>query len=250
MPPKADDQRKTNMILLSSVSTFIKASPPSGISLRCRRMVWRLASRNTPKGSRCWLRDAEAIADPSPHEGLGPVHPGFFAGLPELWTRLKPRLTQKPCNVAGHSLGAARASLFTGLMVLDGKPPVRDCALASPGPASRRPPASSQMCAAAPVAMPMAGRTICSPMFRSRLGSRITCIRRRSLRSARRRAMPTCSATFSSPGTRCGCTHRQPRSFRSSKQGAAGVTKRPFGVLRSIKYSAEDAKHRREYHPP
>ena len=41
VPPKADDQRKTNMILLSSVSTFIKASPPSGISLRCRRMVWR-----------------------------------------------------------------------------------------------------------------------------------------------------------------------------------------------------------------
>jgi hypothetical protein len=50
-------------------------------------------------------------------------------------------------------------------------------------------------------------------MFRSRLGSRIRCIRGRSLRSARRRAMPTCSATFSSPGTRCGCTRRQPRSL-------------------------------------
>ena len=48
-----------------------------------------------------WLRNAEAIADPSAHQGLGPVHPGFFAGLPELWTRLKPRLTQKPCIVAG-----------------------------------------------------------------------------------------------------------------------------------------------------
>ena len=81
-----------------------------------------------------WLRNAEAIADPSAHQGLGPVHPGFFAGLPELWTRLKPRLTQKPCIVAGHSLGAARASLFTGLMVLDGKPPVRRLCFGEPRP--------------------------------------------------------------------------------------------------------------------
>jgi Lipase (class 3) len=85
-----------------------------------------------------WLRNAEAIADPSPHEGLGPVHPGFFAGLPELWTRLKPRLTQKPCIVAGHSLGAARASLFTGLMVLDGKPPVRRLCFEEPRPDAAR----------------------------------------------------------------------------------------------------------------
>jgi Lipase (class 3) len=81
-----------------------------------------------------WLRNAEAIADPSAHQGLGPVHPGFFAGLPELWTRLKPRLTQKPCIVAGHSLGAARASLFTGLMVLDGKAPVRRLCFGEPRP--------------------------------------------------------------------------------------------------------------------
>ena len=63
------------------------------------------------------------------------MHPGFFAGLPELWTRLKPRLTQKPSIVAGHSLGAARASLFTGLMVLDGKPPVRRLCFGEPRPA-------------------------------------------------------------------------------------------------------------------
>ena len=81
-----------------------------------------------------FLRDAEAIADPLSHGGLGPVHPGFFDGLSELWTRLKPKLTTKPCIVAGHSLGAARASLFTGLMVLDGKAPVRRLCFGEPRP--------------------------------------------------------------------------------------------------------------------
>jgi hypothetical protein len=32
-----------------------------------------------------FIHDSEAIADPLEHDGLGPVHPGFFAGLPELW---------------------------------------------------------------------------------------------------------------------------------------------------------------------
>jgi hypothetical protein len=32
-----------------------------------------------------WLRDGEAVADPLEHEGLGPIRPGFFAGLPDLW---------------------------------------------------------------------------------------------------------------------------------------------------------------------
>ena len=80
-----------------------------------------------------WLRDAEATADPFEHGGLGPVHPGFFAGLPELWVRLKPRLN-KPCIVAGHSLGAARTSLFTGLMILDNQPPVRRLCFGEPRP--------------------------------------------------------------------------------------------------------------------
>lgn len=81
-----------------------------------------------------WLRDAEAVADPFVQEGLGPVHPGFFAGLPELWARLKPTLIKKPCIVAGHSLGAGRASLFTGLMVLDGHPPLRRVCFGEPRP--------------------------------------------------------------------------------------------------------------------
>ena len=81
-----------------------------------------------------WLSDFEVFGDPFEHDGLGPVHPGFFRGLQELWHRLKPTLTTKPCIVAGHSLGAARASLFTGLMVLDDKPPVRRLCFGEPRP--------------------------------------------------------------------------------------------------------------------
>lgn len=79
-----------------------------------------------------FIHDSEAIADPLEHDGLGPVHPGFFAGLPALWDRLENALTQKPCVVAGHSLGAARASLFTGLMVLANHPPVRRLCFGEP----------------------------------------------------------------------------------------------------------------------
>jgi Lipase (class 3) len=81
-----------------------------------------------------WLRDSESIADPLEHDGLGPVHPGFFQGLSELWDRLKPALASKHYIIAGHSLGAARASLFTGLMVLDKRPPVRRLCFGEPRP--------------------------------------------------------------------------------------------------------------------
>jgi hypothetical protein len=81
-----------------------------------------------------WLCDAEAIADPLDHAGLGPVHPGFFNGLTDLWAELKPELTKKPCIIAGHSLGAARASLFVGLMVIDNSRPLRRVCFGEPRP--------------------------------------------------------------------------------------------------------------------
>lgn len=82
-----------------------------------------------------WLHDAETTADPFEHVGLGPVHPGFFDGLEALWQQLKPTLATKPCIIAGHSLGAGRASLFTGLMVLDGVKPLRRVCFGEPRPA-------------------------------------------------------------------------------------------------------------------
>jgi hypothetical protein len=85
-----------------------------------------------------WLHDLEAVADPFDHAGLGPVHPGFFDGLPELWAELKPILTEKPSIIAGHSLGGARASLFVGLMALDKQLPLRRVCFGEPRPGFRQ----------------------------------------------------------------------------------------------------------------
>lgn len=72
-----------------------------------------------------WLRDFEAIdSTPIEHPQLGPVHIGFWAGMDQVWQAL----TARGCLagrtiVAGHSLGAARAVLFAGLLTAAGKPP-------------------------------------------------------------------------------------------------------------------------------
>ena len=96
---------------------------------RCRRYCSRACGRR----DRALVSTARSQRpDPLEHDGLGPVHPGFFAGLPDLWDRLKNTLTNKPCVVAGHSLGAARASLFTGLMVPADHSPVRRLCFGEP----------------------------------------------------------------------------------------------------------------------
>jgi hypothetical protein len=118
-----------------SIEWKLRELPPEGIAFGLKDFgeVAALIFRGSVTLSD-WLHDLEAIADPFEHAGLGPVHPGFFDGLPQLWDRLKPTLTKKPCIVAGHSLGAARASLFTGLMVLDQCPPLRRICFGEPRP--------------------------------------------------------------------------------------------------------------------
>lgn len=69
-----------------------------------------------------WLRDFNAwgrVVD----SRLGEVHPGFAAGMEMTWLRLKDQIGQNAI-VTGHSLGAARAAILTGLMTLDGRPPL------------------------------------------------------------------------------------------------------------------------------
>jgi hypothetical protein len=119
-----------------SIEWDLRELPSEGIAfgLKDFGVVTALIFRGTVTLSD-WLHDLEAIADPFEHVGgLGPVHPGFFDGIPQLWNRLKPTLIKKPCIVAGHSLGAARASLFTGLMVLDKCPPLRRICFGEPRP--------------------------------------------------------------------------------------------------------------------
>jgi hypothetical protein len=77
-----------------------------------------------------WQRDFRAMATPT---GIGHVHAGFWAGMTQMWDEAKLRLSQ-PVIVTGHSLGAARAAVLTGLMIADGTPPVARVVFGEPKP--------------------------------------------------------------------------------------------------------------------
>lgn len=84
-----------------------------------------------------WIRDLCAFTAPFPNKGLGPVHPGFKVGMDDAWAEIRCK-TRGPWIVAGHSLGAARADILTGLMVLDGAAPLRRVVFGEPQPGFRR----------------------------------------------------------------------------------------------------------------
>ncbi len=68
-----------------------------------------------------WLRDV--MAKPYMSRRMGPVHSGFYLGMDNAWTDMKEVLRHDAQYVVtGHSLGAARASLLTGIMLADGWP--------------------------------------------------------------------------------------------------------------------------------
>lgn len=78
-----------------------------------------------------WWRDLRAI--PLETRNIGTVHAGFHAGMEKMWSEAKTMLTQ-PVYVTGHSLGAARALILTGLMAADKCPPARVAVFGSPRP--------------------------------------------------------------------------------------------------------------------
>lgn len=80
-----------------------------------------------------WLRDFDFVRNPFRHRDLGAVHAGFFLGMPEMWAEAR-AMVGANVIVAGHSLGAARAAILTGLMVLDGRPPARRVVFGEPYP--------------------------------------------------------------------------------------------------------------------
>jgi hypothetical protein len=77
-----------------------------------------------------WIRDFRAAPVPT---RVGHVHAGFHDGLERVWKEARPLITQ-PIIVTGHSLGAGRASILTGLMVHDGAPPVARIVFGEPKP--------------------------------------------------------------------------------------------------------------------
>jgi hypothetical protein len=84
-----------------------------------------------------WIRDALAFPIPFSNKGLGPVHAGFKIGMDDCWDEIR-RRTKGPWVVSGHSLGAGRAAILTGLMVLDGCSPLRRVAFGEPRPGFHR----------------------------------------------------------------------------------------------------------------
>lgn len=84
-----------------------------------------------------WIRDLWAFAPPFQHGVLGPVHPGFFCGMAVAWDQIRKR-TKGPRVVIGHSLGAARAAVLCGLMVLDHEIPLARVVWGEPKPGFRK----------------------------------------------------------------------------------------------------------------
>lgn len=71
-----------------------------------------------------WARDFLALPHAcARHPQLGDVHAGFMLGMDDAFARLLP-LLRSSVRVTGHSLGAARATLFCGLLAAAGRPPV------------------------------------------------------------------------------------------------------------------------------
>jgi Lipase (class 3) len=79
-----------------------------------------------------WLKDFNAFADPFTVDGLGPVHPGFFQGMPDVWTEIKSKLNGEAFILTGHSLGSGEADICAGLAVLDNRPPAAKIGFGSP----------------------------------------------------------------------------------------------------------------------
>ena len=80
-----------------------------------------------------WRRDFDAWAKPFGHSKIGPVHPGFLLGLDQVLHEYLQNASGK-LLVAGHSLGAGRASILCGLAVVAGIVPVGRVVFGEPRP--------------------------------------------------------------------------------------------------------------------
>jgi len=80
-----------------------------------------------------WLRDFDALENPITDDDLGPCHPGFLAGIRESWQKIKPLISNNTI-ITGHSLGAARATILTAIMILDNVIPIQRIVFGEPRP--------------------------------------------------------------------------------------------------------------------
>ena len=74
-----------------------------------------------------WFRDGDWWSRPTVDPRLGEIWPGFVVDMDAAWTEIQHHVGAKVV-VGGHSLGAARASVLAGYMLVDGcKPLARIC---------------------------------------------------------------------------------------------------------------------------
>lgn len=64
---------------------------------------------------------------------IGHVHDGFHTGMEHAWADIRVLLKQ-PAIITGHSLGAGRAAILTGMMIKDGLPPISRVVFGEPKP--------------------------------------------------------------------------------------------------------------------
>lgn len=78
-----------------------------------------------------WLRDFDAeMIDVT---GLGRVHAGFYKNMQDVWLKLNQVIRRNPI-VTGHSLGAARAAIYSALLIY---PPQKTALFGCPRPAAQ-----------------------------------------------------------------------------------------------------------------
>lgn len=80
-----------------------------------------------------WLRDFRTVADPLITGPLGAVHPGFHEGMEETRDKVLPLLSGRVI-VIGHSLGAGRAAILSGLLITAGVTPLSRVVWGEPKP--------------------------------------------------------------------------------------------------------------------
>lgn len=85
-----------------------------------------------------WFRDFMVLPhEPLDHPQLGIVHAGFYEGMDEFFEEVSPLLGPNPF-ITGHSLGAARAWLFGGLLTAANNNPCRITVFGSPKPGGQQ----------------------------------------------------------------------------------------------------------------
>ena len=133
------EQVKTAALLCEAIYAYPSGVPVTWDYLSESNVYWGLKVINdinyvcfrgstTPED---WLRDFNAFANPFIHTKLGPIHPGFFHGMPEAWAEIKSKVNSK-LVFTGHSLGSGEADICAGLSVIDGIKPLAKVGFGSP----------------------------------------------------------------------------------------------------------------------